>query len=300
MRAGAQALSAWRYGAVVFYQGFEVHDVAGIHAVVAGTGPPVLLLHGYPQSHVMWHAVAPLLAEQFTVVVPDLPGYGNSARTADSVEASSKRAMAAQLAGAMHALGHERFAVAGHDRGGRVAYRMAIDHASAVTKLAVLDIIPTIEQFDAVNRAVALGMYHWFLLAQAAPLPERLIAADPGWFLRDCLARWAVDFDQLDPEAVDAYVEAWTPDVVHASCDDYRAGATIDCEIDSADREAGTKITCPTLALWGERNGRRPGFLDIWRRWATNVEGHGLPCGHFLPEQMPKETASALIEFFAK
>jgi haloacetate dehalogenase len=273
---------------------------AEIFLRTAGSGPPLLLLHGYPQTHAMWHRVAPVLAEQFTVVCPDLRGYGASSKPASDPAhtAYSKRATAQDLVEVMAELGHERFLLAGHDRGGRVAHRLALDHPERVRKLALLDIIPTYDVFHAVDQKVATGTYHWFFLIQPAPFPETLIGHDPDFFLRWHLRAWSAGRDDFfAPEAVAAYVDAFRdPATVHATCEDYRAGATIDLEHDAADRDR--RIACPLLVLWGEK-GKPQDLAAIWRDRGTEVTGRALPAGHFLAEEVPAETAAALAEFFA-
>ena len=276
---------------------------AAINLVTAGSGPPLLLLHGYPQSHVMWHAVAPRLAEDFTVVVADLRGYGDSAKPpgGDDHAGYAKRTLARDQVEVMERLGFPRFAVAGHDRGARVAYRMALDHPERVTRLAVLDIVPTYAMWAGADRRFGMGTFHWFFLAQPYDLPERLIGAEPEYFLRTILARWAGAGYQFNPEVLAQYIEHFSdPACIHASCEDYRAGATLDVDHDTADRDAGRRIACPVLALWGEGRGRGGGRdrLATWREWADDVRGHGLPCGHFLPEEAPDETYAALRSFF--
>ena len=288
------------------FEGFTERRIATsgaeIHAVVGGDGPPLALLHGYPQTHVMWHRVAPRLAEAFTVVAPDLRGYGRSSKPPGGEGSANyaKRAMARDVVEVMAALGHDRFLLAGHDRGGRVAYRLALDHPDRVRRLATLDIMPTIEQFDRMDRRGALGSFHWFLLAQPSPLPERLIGGDPVSFLHDLLSRWSGAESPFAPEAMADYERSFRdPETVRATCDDYRAGATIDCDLDAADRDAGRRIACPMLALWGDRGGdRRAAMMEVWERWATDVRGAAIPCGHFLPEEAPSETAAALLDFF--
>jgi haloacetate dehalogenase len=290
------------------FEGFERLRIrtkdAEIEAVKKGSGPPLLLIHGYPQTKAMWHKIAPGLAERFTVVAPDSRGYGASSRppAGDDHAGYGKRRMAADLVEVMGALGFARFFVAGHDRGGRVAYRMALDHPERVAKLAVLDIVPTYEQFAAVNREAALGSFHWYFLAQPAPFPERLIGADPEYFIRHMLRAWAGTPTCFSDEALAEYIRCFKdPEVIHASCEDYRAGAYVDCQLDAADLEAGRKIACPVLAIWGEggRPHKRRAVLETWRRWADDVQGAPLPCGHFLAEEAPAETRAALEKFFA-
>ena len=288
------------------FEGFEARDVGTpggtIHLRVGGDGPPVLLLHGYPQTHVMWHAVAPVLAGRFTVVCPDLPGYGDSSKPT-SVAGHlpySKRGMAAELVAAMSSRGFERFRLAGHDRGARVAYRMALDHPERVERLATLDIIPTYSTWEAMNWRAAMGSYHWQFLAQPAPLPETLIAADPVFYLRNTLARWAAPGFEFAPEAMSEYERCFSnPETVRACCEDYRAGATTDYEIDAADY-GERKITCPMLALWGQRAGASArDMLPVWREWAEDVRGGPVASGHFLAEEAAEETGRLLGEFFA-
>jgi haloacetate dehalogenase len=271
---------------------------------VAGEGPPLLLLHGYPETHLMWHGAAPLLAERFTVVAADLSGYGESFRpaTADDHAPHSKRALALDQLQAMAALGHERFAVAGHDRGGRVAYRMALDHPDRVTALAVLDIVPTAEVWARADDRLALAYWHWGFLAQPAPLPERLIAGDGDAFFDLHLRSIGLGSSpNRYPEPVlGAYRRQLADaDAVHAICEDYRAGATIDRQLDEADR--GRQIGCPVLCLWAER-GALPllygDVLAVWQPWAQELTGHGIDASHFLVEDRPEEVAQQLAAFF--
>ena len=289
------------------FEGFTLTTVqageVSIRARVGGSGPPLLLLHGNPQTHVMWHKVAPQLARAFTVIATDLTGYGKSSKPPSSPrhEAYSKRAMARDQVEVMHKLGFSRFAVAGHDRGGRVGYRMALDFPDVVQRLAVLDIIPTLDSFASGGREFGLGYYHWFFLAQPEPLPEKLIGADPDWFWHwhtDRGARGA-----FTPDAVQDYLECFRdPDTIRAICEDYRAGAGIDCDIDRADRDAGRRIQCPLLVLWGAQSRLEQWYytLAVWRQWADDVRGHSLPCGHYIPEELPSETEAALGEFFTQ
>jgi haloacetate dehalogenase len=248
----------------------------------------------------MWHRIAPWLAREFTVVAPDLRGYGDSSRpAADSGHAAySKRAMAQDQVDLMAALGHPRFAVAGHDRGARVSYRLALDHPDRVTRLAVLDIVPTGDTWLRMNHESARSSFHWLLLCQPHDLPERMIGADPERFLRHLLQRWAGDVSRLAPEAVAEYVRCFRdPEVIRGTCEDYRAGATVDLALDEADRGQRT-IACPVLALWGEAAGARFDVVGIWRQWADDVRGQAMPCGHFIAEEAPEEAYRALRTFF--
>lgn len=285
--------------------GFEDHLIDVGDSVVAlstaGSGPPLLLLHGYPQTRACWHRIAPALAERHTVVAADLRGYGASSKPPGGPghAAYSKRAMAADLVGAMARLGHARFAVAGHDRGGRVAHRMALDHPEVVERAAVLDIVPTRTLFAGVDQAFATAYYHWFFLIQPDGLPEAMIGRDPEWFLRETLRRWSGRALPIDEEAIRAYVRAFSdPSAIHGSCEDYRAAATIDLDHDAAD--AGP-VRCPLLVLWGEHGAmhRLYDVLGTWRPLAADVRGRALPCGHFLPEEAPEETLAELLAFFA-
>jgi haloacetate dehalogenase len=274
-----------------------------INVRTKGDGPPLLLLHGYPQSHVMWHRVAGPLAERFTVVCADLRGYGDSDKPAGGGDhmAYAKRTMAQDMVEVMASLGFARFSVAGHDRGGRVAYRMAFDHPEVVTKVATLDIVPTHSQFRRMDWRGSLGGYHWYFLAQPEPLPERLIGFDPVFYLHNSLKRWAAPEFTFDAAAMAEYERCYSdPATVHASCEDYRAGATVDFAIDDADY-GKRKIQPPLLALWGDRGGnQRATFIETWQEWAEDVRGAGIPSGHFIPEEAPEATVKALAEFLAE
>jgi haloacetate dehalogenase len=290
------------------FDGFERVRVetgeATINAVHGGTGPPVLLLHGFPQTSAMWHRVAPELAQRHTVVAADLRGYGDSSRppSGDDHAGYSFRAMAADQIALMRTLGHDRFAVVGHDRGARVAYRMALDHPQTVLKLGVIDIVPTYTTWMGMQMNRAMTTYHWFFLAQPDGLPERLIGHDPGYYLKEKLRRWSGNMDPFPDDVVSEYVRCFSdPACIRATCEDYRAGATIDFELDRADYKR-RKIACPVLAIWGERgfasgndDSARP--LEDWREWADDVRGHGIRGGHFLPEEAPAETCRAIEEF---
>jgi haloacetate dehalogenase len=283
------------------FEGFssETIDVRStqLHVRRRGTGPAVVLLHGYPQHHVCWHRVAPTLADRFTVLCPDLRGYGRSSKPHGGDY--SKRAMAADVVGLLDALGIDRAAVVGHDRGARVAYRAVLDHPDRFERLAVLDIVPTIEQWDLLGGTRGLGSWHWYFLAQREPLPERLIAADPGWFCEQLITTWWGPGTGVDPAALGAYVEAFRdPATVHATCQDYRAGATTDRDHDEADRSAGRKVACPTLALWGDRGARGNEVMaETWARWAGDLRTAALDCGHFLAEEAPEATIAHLVAF---
>jgi len=289
----------------------EVAPGVALHVRTAGTGTPVVLLHGYPQHGVCWHRVAPALAEHHAVVVPDLRVYGRSSTPPDDADHTtySKRTMANDIVAVMGALGHDRFAVVGHDRGGRVAYRMALDHPNRVDRLCTLDIVPTIEQFEllASRRRAAVAGFHWYFLAVPPPLPEALIGAEPVLYLEQVMGRWAGSVpgaDPITPEAMAAYVAAFTPAVIAASCADYRAGATSDADLDDADRAAGITISCPVHALWGDRRSDRANddVLATWQRWTADEQtatGRPLPCGHFIPEERADLLLEELRSFLA-
>ena len=264
-----------------------------------GSGPPLLLLHGHPQTHVMWHLVAPRLARDFTVVAMDLRGYGDSSKppTTDDHEPYSKRALARDAVAVMAHFGYSRFDVAGHDRGGRVAYRLALDRPDCVRKLATLDILPTSEHFRRADMKFGLGYWHWFFLAQPYPLPEMLIGKDPDAFFSGRPNRGNVHA----PEALEDYLRCYrNPATIHAACEDYRAGATYDFALDEADR-GKKKIAAPLLALWAGRGQVAQWYdvLAVWRDWAADVRGHAIDSGHFIPEEAPDATYEALASFFA-
>jgi haloacetate dehalogenase len=285
------------------FEDFELSFVDAGEATIrvrrGGSGPPLLLLHGHPQTHVMWHRVAPRLAREFTVVAMDLRGYGDSSKpeTTPDHEPYSKRAMARDAVAVMRQFGFERFDVAGHDRGGRVAYRLALDHPERVRKLATLDILPTGEHFRRADMKFGLGYWHWFFLAQPYPLPEKMIGADPDWFFAGRPNRGNVHA----PEALDDYLRCYrNPATIHAACEDYRAGASYDFALDEADR-GRKKIAAPLLALWAGRGevGKWYDVLSVWRDWADDVRGGPIDSGHFMAEEAPDATYEALRSFFA-
>jgi haloacetate dehalogenase len=295
--------------------GFTSHrietDGASMFVRTAGSGPPLLCLHGFPQCHVMWHRIAPSLARHYTVVLPDLRGYGQSRCTDPSAglegehRAHSKRVMARDMVTVMERLGHRRFLLAGHDRGGRVAYRLALDHPERVERLVTLDIVTTLDAWEDIVRQNAVGRFHWMFLARPAPFPERMIERAPEQMLDYLLSQWTgtKDLTPFDAGAL-AHYRHWyaLPEVIHASCEDYRAGAGIDPALDAEDRAAGRKIACPMLVLWGGT--RQHGFvgkpLQTWRAWCDDVKGEAIECGHFLPEEAPAETLAQMLPFLAE
>jgi haloacetate dehalogenase len=272
-------------------------------------GPALLLLHGFPQTALMWRDVAPLLAKKFAVVAADLPGYGRSACPDDlPYHASmSKRSMAKTLVEAMCVLGHERFAIAGHDRGGRVAYRAALDAPQSITGIAILDVLPTAEVWDRADARLMLSFWPFSFLAQPEPLPEKLIMARPAAVVDDALSNWGTSPDVFTPAVRQAYVEALgDPAHVHAICEEYRAAAGVDREQDKVDLEAGRAIACPVLVLWSASGGLASwyeedgGPIRIWRRWASQVHGRPVPGGHFFPEEHPELTAELIRDFLLR
>ena len=284
----------------------RVIDVDGtdIACVVGGSGPPLLMLHGFPQTRAMWARVAPELARDFTVVCADLRGYGDSAKPRSLPDRSnySFRAFAADQVGLMKRLGFERFHVVGHDRGGRTAHRMALDHPSAVRTLTVMDIVPTYAMFMDTNRKVAGAYWHWYFLALPEPFPERLIGADPDYFYETCLVGWgAMTLSDFDPEMLAEYRRAWAdPAMIHGSCSDYRAAATIDLKHDTADIDR--KVECPTLVFYGA-SGVMAKLFDIpneWRKRCRDVAEASLPGGHFFVDQYPDATAQTLYDFLKR
>jgi haloacetate dehalogenase len=292
----------------LFFEGFQLEQV-GVRAGElrlrrGGSGPPLLLLHGNPQTHAMWHKVAPRLAERYTVVCPDLRGYGGSFKPPASAEHApyAKRAMAQDMVELMARFGHEDFFLAGHDRGARVAHRLALDHPQRVRKLAVLDIIPTLEHFERADMAFGLGYYHWFWFAQPHPFPETLICAAPEAWFRAHTSREPKPPDFFHPEALADYLAAVRdPEMIRCMCEDYRAAASIDLEHDRASRAAGEKIRCPLLVLWGAR-AKIEAWYDaaaIWRGYCSRqISGGAVASGHYLAEEAPQEVLERLNAFF--
>ncbi|MBZ9816680.1 alpha/beta fold hydrolase [Mesorhizobium sp. CA7] len=281
---------------------------ARIFVRYGGSGPGLLLLHGFPETHAMWRDIAPSLARDFSVVCADLRGYGQSSCPPSAADHApyGKRAMAADMAALMEDLGFQRFLVAGHDRGGRVAYRLALDHPERVEKLAVLDIVPTAEVWDRADGRLALSFWPWSLLAQPEPLPETILAATAEAIVDNALSGWGSAADAFPPGVRQAYVDALRdPAHIHAICEEYRAAASLDRLHDHADREAGRRISCPVLALWSEHGALaewyrdEDGPLGIWRNWADDASGGAMPGGHFFPEESPIETAATLDAFFS-
>jgi haloacetate dehalogenase len=293
------------------FEDFEAADVRADETRIfirrAGSGPAVLLLHGFPQTHLMWRDVAPVLAQNFTVVCADLRGYGQSDCPPSSPDHApyAKRAMAKDMVSVMTKLGFDRFSVAGHDRGGRVAYRLALDHRERVQRLAVLDIVPIADAWERADKNLTVGYWPWSLLAQPEPLPERLLSAAPDAIIDNALHGWGSSAGSFSPAVRAAYIDALSDEAhVHAICEEYRAAATLDHAHDMADRRSGRRIDCPVRVLW---SGRGPlnawyasegGPLGLWRSWADDLDGKPLDGGHFFPEELPQQTAYELNRFF--
>jgi haloacetate dehalogenase len=292
-------------------EGFTRSDIktsgARIVAVKGGSGPPLLLMHGNPFTHLNWHKVAPALARKFTVVLTDLRGYGDSEKPpgGDDHSGYSFRAMAQDQVEVMASFGFPRFMAAGHDRGARVLHRMCLDHPAKVTRAVILDIIPQHYLYSHINKQWATFSWHWFFNIQPEPLPEKMMGFDPDWFIEKKLAKTKQGLAFFDPEALAEYKRCFrNPATIHAICEDYRAGAGIDLEHDETDFKAGRKIDCPVLLLWGATGGvgrnHNPGPAEIWKSYASNiVDAHAVPSGHYLMDEAPKETTAALRKFFA-
>jgi haloacetate dehalogenase len=283
----------------------EVEPTITINAIVGGSGPPLLLLHGHPQTHAIWHRVAPRLAEHFTVVACDLRGYGESSKPQGAPDHAnySKRAMAADTVAVMQSLGFATFRVLAHDRGARVAHRLALDHPQAVERMALLDIAPTLAMYEQTSDTFARAYWHWFFLIQPAPLPERLIEADPAAYVRDVMGKRSAGLAPFDPRALAEYQRCLAlPGTAHGICEDYRAAATIDLEHDRIDRDGGNRLTLPLMVLWGEQGvvGRCFDPLKEWQRVAADVQGGALPCGHYIAEEAPDMLLERVLPFFAQ
>ena len=289
------------------FNGFDSRDIAvpgtTLRARVGGQGPALLLLHGHPQSHAMWHAVAEPLAQRFTVVAADLRGYGDSARPADSADHAvySKRAMAADMVALMQELGFDDFLLCAHDRGARVAHRLALDHPARVRRMMLLDIAPTLAMYEGTTEMFARAYWHWFFLIQPAPLPERLIEADPVAYIRDVMGRRHAGLSAFAPEALAEYERCIAlPGTAQSMCGDYRAAASIDLEHDRLDRSNGHRLDLPVRVLWGAQGVVEKCFdvLALWRAAATQASGRPIDCGHYIAEERPEELLREMLEFF--
>lgn len=278
----------------------KVNDIE-INVKHGGYKTPLLLIHGYPQTHIMWHKVVEKLSEKYYIVCPDLRGYGDSSKPiGDELHVNySKKTMAKDMVTLMSALGFEEFFVAGHDRGARVTHRMCLDYPQKIKKACVMDITPTYHMFKHTDQAFATGYYHWFFLIQTDNLPETLIGSNARYYLEEKLKRWSAKDAVFDKEAVEEYVRCFDKESIHATCEDYRAGASIDMSDDEKDR--GRKVTTPLLVLWGNKGfvHRTYDVLNVWKDYASDVQGKSLDCGHFLPEEKPDEVVSELIGFFS-
>ncbi|MBI5254867.1 MAG: alpha/beta hydrolase [Burkholderiales bacterium] len=293
--------------AAPLFPDFDTRDIetapgVTIRVRTGGRGRPLLLLHGHPQTHAIWHRVAPVLARRFSLVLADLRGYGDSAKPGGKADHSaySKRVMAQDMLQVMRALGHQRFDLLAHDRGARVAHRLAMDHPWAVRRLVLLDIVPTLAMYEQTSEAFARAYWHWFFLIQPAPLPERLIEADPAAYVRDVMGQRSAGLAPFHPGALAEYARALAlPGAAHALCEDYRAAAGIDLDHERADRAAGRRLAAPLLALWGRDGVVQRCFAPLaeWRRVAADVQGAPLPCGHYIPEEAPQALLDAALPF---
>ena len=277
-----------------------VEDDIFINVTHGGKGKPLLLIHGYPQTHIMWHKVVEKLSKEYYIICPDLRGYGDSSKPKGDEKhlIYSKKSMAKDMITLMQKLGFDKFFVAGHDRGARVTHRMCLDYPNNILKACVMDITPTYHMFKNTNQAFATGYYHWFFLIQPDFLPETMIGNNPRYYLEEKLKRWSAKGSVFDKKAIDEYVRCFDKDSIHATCEDYRAGASIDMSDDEKDRNR--KISTPLLVLWGEKGfvNRTYDVLNVWKEYALDLSGEALDCGHFLPEEKPKEVSQKLKEFF--
>ena len=271
-----------------------------IHYKIGGKGYPILMLHGYPQTHIMWRKVAPILSKDYTVVCSDLRGYGDSDKPSSDVihRNYSKREMAKDQAELMELLGFKKYIVVGHDRGARVAHRMGLDYKDKIDKIVLMDIVPTNHVFETADMTLATRYYHWFFLIQKSPFPEKLIEKDPEFYLRSKLFMWGLNEQYMSEDVITEYLRCFSnPDTIRASCEDYRAGATIDMEDHNNDYDK--KIECPLLILWGKKGTVEELYdpIEVWKKWGKNVHGFSLDCGHFIPEERPEETVDYIKKF---
>lgn len=277
-----------------------VEEKIFINITHGGKGKPLLLIHGYPQTHIMWYKVVEELSKEYYIICPDLRGYGDSSKPKGDEKhlTYSKKSMAKDMITLMQKLGFDKFFVAGHDRGARVTHRMCLDYPNNILKACVMDITPTYHMFKNTNQAFATGYYHWFFLIQPDFLPETMIGNNPRYYLEEKLKRWSAKGSVFDKKAIDEYVRCFDKDSIHATCEDYRAGASIDMSDDEKDRNR--KISTPLLVLWGEKGfvNKTYDVLNVWKEYALDLSGEALDCGHFLPEEKPKEVSQKLKEFF--
>lgn len=271
-----------------------------INYKIGGKGTPILMLHGYPQTHIMWRKIAPLFSKDYTVICPDLRGYGDSDKPPSDIRHRnySKKVMAQDQADLMKKLGFENYILLGHDRGARVAHRLGLDYKEKINKIVLMDIVPTNHVFDNANQKLATKYYHWFFLIQKSPFPEKMIEKDPEFYLRSKLFMWGLNEQYISEDAISEYLRCFSnPETIRASCEDYRAGASID--MNDHNRDKHLKIECPLLVLWGKKGTVEELYnpIEVWKKWANNVKGCSIDCGHFLPEERPKETYDNIIRF---